>query len=87
MEEAILDVKKWGNNLGVRLPSAIAKASNISEHQKVKLSVLNGQIIITPIIPNKLDLEQCLAEYDVHKHGTEVMVTDHAVGEEFGSSS
>ena len=27
MAEAFLDLKQWGNNLGVRLPAAVAKAS------------------------------------------------------------
>jgi len=25
MAEAILDIKQWGNNLGVRLPAAVAR--------------------------------------------------------------
>ncbi len=27
MSEAVLDIKKWGNNLGVRLPAAVARAA------------------------------------------------------------
>ena len=28
MSEAVLDIKKWGNNLGVRLPAAVARAAH-----------------------------------------------------------
>jgi mRNA interferase MazF len=29
MAESILDIKHWGNNLGVRLPAAVARAAKI----------------------------------------------------------
>jgi len=30
MTEAILDIKPWGNNLGVRLPASVAKRANVA---------------------------------------------------------
>lgn len=29
MTEVTLDIKKWGNSLGVRLPAAIAREANL----------------------------------------------------------
>jgi antitoxin MazE len=42
MTEAVLDIKQWGNNLGVRLPAVVAKAANLHVDQRVRLSVEDG---------------------------------------------
>ena len=39
MPEAILDIKHWGNNLGVRLPAAIASAARLHADQRVRITV------------------------------------------------
>ncbi|SDW00655.1 AbrB/MazE/SpoVT family DNA-binding domain-containing protein, partial [Nitrosomonas oligotropha] len=49
MKDVILDIKQWGNNLGVRLPAAIAREAHVHVDQRVKLTASNGQIIITPV--------------------------------------
>jgi len=82
MVEAVLDVKKWGNNLGVRLPAAIVRESHLHEHQRVKLVVANGQITITPLEDEALTLEQRLALFDPTLHGGEVMQASEHVGAE-----
>jgi len=76
MSSAILDIKQWGNNLGVRLPAAVAKAANLHVDQRVHIAVEEGRVIITPEAPPPLTLEQRLAIYDVEKHGGEVMATE-----------
>jgi len=73
MSVAILDIKQWGNNLGVRLPSAVAKAANLHADQRVRVAVEDGRVVITPETPAALTLEQRLALYDVSHHGGEVM--------------
>ncbi len=50
MTEVVLDIKQWGNNLGVRLPAAIAREAHLHAHQRVRLSVADGHIIITPVV-------------------------------------
>jgi antitoxin MazE len=82
MIEVELDVKQWGNNLGVRLPVAIARESHLKVHQRVRISVLNGAIIIKPVIEPALTLEQRLALFDPAVHGGEVMVTSQTLGSE-----
>lgn len=73
MAVAILDIKQWGNNLGVRLPAAVAKAANLHADQRVRVAVEDGRVVITPEAPAALTLEQRLALYDVTRHGGEVM--------------
>ena len=82
MTEVVLDIKQWGNNLGVRLPAAIAREAHLQVHQRVRLSVANGDIIITPVLDEPLTLEQRLANYDPARHGGEVMITAQRLGAE-----
>ena len=81
MTEVVLDIKQWGNNLGVRLPLAIVREAHLKAHQSVRLTVVNGQIIITPIT-KPLTLEQRLADFDPQLHSGEVMVTQAGLGAE-----
>lgn len=75
MTEAILDIKQWGNNLGVRLPAAVAKAAHLHVDQRVRVAVEGGRVIITPDSPATLTLAQRLAAYDPARHGGEAMET------------
>lgn len=75
MAEAILDIKQWGNNLGVRLPAAVAKAAHLHVDQRVRIAVEGGRVIITPDAPAPLTLAQRLAAYDPARHGGEAMET------------
>lgn len=82
MIEVELDVKQWGNNLGVRLPAAIARESHLKAHQRVRIRVLNGEIIITPVAEEALTLEQRLALFNPALHGGEVMAASQQLGAE-----
>ena len=82
MTEIVLDIKQWGNNLGVHLPLVIAREVNLKAHQSVRLTVVDGQIIITPIINKRLTLEQRLADFDPKRHGGEVMAAPQRLGVE-----
>ncbi|MFM8500897.1 MAG: AbrB/MazE/SpoVT family DNA-binding domain-containing protein, partial [Fluviibacter sp.] len=39
MSEAILDIKHWGNSLGLRLPAALAREAGLAADQRVRLVV------------------------------------------------
>lgn len=82
MKDVILDIKQWGNNLGVRLPAAIAREAHVHADQQVKLTVSNGQIIITPLQEKQLTLEQRLARFNPAKHGGEAMSSTQFLGAE-----
>ena len=73
MADVELDLKQWGNNLGVRLPAAIAKAARLEVNQRVSVSVKGRQVVITPVAADPLTLQQRLALFDPARHGAEVM--------------
>lgn len=73
MAEAVLDLKQWGNNLGVRLPAAVARAANLRVDQRVRVSVEGRHVVITPIGDPPLTLEQRLALFDPARHAGEAM--------------
>jgi antitoxin MazE len=82
MAEAVLDIKQWGNNLGVRLPVAIAREAHLSADQRVRISVKGNQVTITPVAGADLTLAQRLAAYDPARHGGEVMMPTENLGAE-----
>ena len=79
MAQAILKIKHWGNSLGVRLPSAMAKQLDLHANQHVKLTVEGDRIVIAPI---KETLGNKLARFDVQRHGGEAMTTPASLGAE-----
>jgi antitoxin MazE len=79
MTEAILDIKPWGNNLGVRLPAAVARAARLSANQRVRVTVEDGRVVITPHGDRVLSLADRLALFDPALHGGEAMAAE-AVG-------
>ena len=82
MIEAVLDIKQWGNNLGVRLPAAVAREAHLRVDQRVRVSVAGDQVVITPVEDTRLTLEQRLAIYDPKRHGGEQMATRKTLGAE-----
>ncbi|MCF8151290.1 MAG: AbrB/MazE/SpoVT family DNA-binding domain-containing protein [Burkholderiaceae bacterium] len=75
MTEALLDIKHWGNNLGVRLPAAVAREANFHADQRVRVSVEAGRVIISPVADALLTLDQRLVRFDPTRHGGEAMVS------------
>lgn len=82
MAEAVLDIKQWCNNLGVRLPVAVARAAHLHVDQRVRVTVEGDQVVITPIESTRLTLEQRLAAYDPQRHGGEQMTAAQTLGAE-----
>ncbi|HTN94584.1 MAG TPA: AbrB/MazE/SpoVT family DNA-binding domain-containing protein [Gallionella sp.] len=82
MTEAVLDIKQWGNNLGVRLPAAVAREAHLHVDQRVRVTVAGDQVVITPVDATKLTLEQRLAVYDPKRHGGEQMTAAQTLGAE-----
>jgi antitoxin MazE len=73
MAEAVLNIKQWGNNLGVRLPAAVARAARLHVNQQVRVTVEKDRVVITSVATKELSLEQMLALYNPARHGGEVM--------------
>jgi len=82
MAEAVLDIKQWGNNLGVRLPTAVAREAGLHVDQRVRISVEGDHVVITPVNDVRFTLEQRLAAYDSKRHGGEQMTTTKTLGAE-----
>lgn len=76
MTTAVLDIKQWGNNLGVRLPAAVAREAHLRVDQRVRVSVEGGVVVITPVAETALTLEQRLALFDPARHGGEAMASE-----------
>lgn len=73
--ETVLDIKQWGNNLGVRLPRAVASAAHLHCNQRVKIVVEKGRVIISPVAETPT-LAEMIASFDPARHGAEVMITE-----------
>ncbi|MBP7971096.1 MAG: AbrB/MazE/SpoVT family DNA-binding domain-containing protein [Aquaspirillum sp.] len=71
MTEAILSLKHWGNNLGVRLPQAVAREAHLHADQRVRVVVEAGRVVIEPLPSAPLTLEQRLQRFDPQRHGGE----------------
>ncbi|RKT44344.1 AbrB/MazE/SpoVT family DNA-binding domain-containing protein [Thiocapsa rosea] len=82
MTSIVLDIKHWGNNLGVRLPATIARAAHLHADQRVNITVEGERVIITPIRDERLTLEQRLARFDPERHGSEAMPAEKTLGAE-----
>lgn len=82
MTDAVLDIKHWGNNLGVRLPAAIARAADLHADQRVRITVEGERIVITPLHDELMTLDQRLARFDPDRHGGEAMAESGRIGAE-----
>lgn len=71
MAEAVLKIKQWANNLGIRLPAAMAREAHLHVGQRVRVSVESYQVVIAPVDNSRLTLEQRLASFDPERHGGE----------------
>lgn len=77
----ITKVQKWGNSLALRIPKAFADTAKIENDSVVDVSFVDGQIVIKPIIPEKMTIEQLLSgvtENNIHRE----IDTGDAVGSE-----
>jgi len=52
-------VQKWGNSLGIRIPSIYAKEFELKNGSYVDISEEDGKIVI---IPNRISLEALLTK-------------------------
>lgn len=44
-------IQKWGNSLAVRLPSHVAKETNLKEGSQVEVSVEDGSVVLRAATP------------------------------------
>jgi antitoxin MazE len=53
-------VQKWGNSLGVRIPSKLARELKLTTGTEVDIQVVRGCIVITPVHGKKFRLAALL---------------------------
>jgi antitoxin MazE len=75
MAEAVLSIKHWGNNLGVRLPQSVAREAKLHADQQVRVTVEGGRVVIEPLSTAPLSLDERLKRFDPQRHGGEAMPT------------
>ncbi|MFZ1042375.1 MAG: AbrB/MazE/SpoVT family DNA-binding domain-containing protein [Anaerolineales bacterium] len=74
-------VQKWGNSLALRIPKAFALDVQLVNDSFVEISIVDGQIIITPVAAPSWTLEELLAGINKNNLHKEVD-TGFAVGNE-----
>ena len=54
-------IKKWGNSPALRLPNSVMELAQLTLGQAVNINVLNGKIVIEPIVSKNTRLDELLA--------------------------
>lgn len=54
-------VQKWGNSLALRIPKAFALDAQLKHDSVVEVSLVDGQIVIKPVLAHAWSLEQLLS--------------------------
>ena len=61
-------VQRWGNSLGLRIPSAFAREAHIEENSDVELTLVDGKLVVAAV--GELSLQALLAgvtEKNLHR--------------------
>ena len=74
-------VQKWGNSLALRIPKAFAHDAHLENDSLVEISLVEGQIVITPVQAPSWTLEELLAGIN-NKNIHHEIETGSAVGNE-----
>jgi antitoxin MazE len=74
-------IQKWGNSLAIRIPKSFAAEVGLDQDSEVELSLLDGKLILMPIIRQPVPLATLLAQITDDNLHSEVSTGD-AVGNE-----
>jgi len=53
-------VQKWGNSLALRIPKSFAMDAGLQANAAVELSLIKGKLVVQPVPPQPLSLEELL---------------------------
>jgi antitoxin MazE len=53
-------VQKWGNSLALRIPKSFAEEAGLAPNAAVELSLVEGTLVVQPITPPPLTLDELL---------------------------
>ncbi len=51
-------LKMWGNSLGIRFPSVVARSMQLEDNMEADLTIENGQILIAPHVKSVVSHRQ-----------------------------
>ena len=54
-------VKKWGNQAGIRFPSAVMKAASLSVDDTLDIAVEDGRIVLIPVKVKAFSLDALIS--------------------------
>ena len=74
-------VQKWGNSLALRIPKAFARDARLEIDSLVEITIVEGQIIVTPVKAPSWTLDQLLAGINKESIHHEIE-TGSAIGNE-----
>jgi antitoxin MazE len=74
-------LKKWGSGLALRIPKALASDAGLEEDCPVRVTLVEGKLVIEPLVKSKFSLDELLASARTENLHEEVE-TGPAVGEE-----
>jgi len=74
-------VQKWGNSLALRIPKPFAVEIGLDRDSTVEMSMIDGKLVIAPVIEPALTLEHLLAQVTKDNLHTETEIGP-AVGQE-----
>jgi antitoxin MazE len=74
-------IQKWGNSLALRIPKSFAIESHLDQGSVVELSLVNGKLVIAPVLAAPVSLDGLLAGITEHNLHQEVDLSP-AVGQE-----
>jgi len=74
-------VQEWGNGLGVRITSPVAKAAHFSQGVPISVEVVKNGVLLRIVGKPKLSLSQKLKAFDPEQHGGEAMASK-SIGKE-----
>ena len=55
-------LQKWGNSLALRIPQSFAREVGLENESSVEVSLQEGKIVITPVAPTTVQLEELMAQ-------------------------
>lgn len=54
-------VQRWGNSLAFRIPKAFAEEIGLEESSAVEISLVEGNLVVSPVPLRRLELARLLA--------------------------
>ena len=69
-------IQKWGNSLALRIPKSFAEEAGLRPDAAVELSLVEGRLVVQPIAPQPLTLDQLLRGLTGGGPGNQIVLPD-----------